>query len=1480
MRGYCRSMAPSLFSFGRARHSAGHAAGDRVGSAEGRASGVGRGKRLPGTIVPQHAPTPEPPAPASPTDLDDASRARVDAALASWREELVGLGGVASLDDVSLLDGAVDLTAAHPSGLAQLYAGRPTPLSSLIREPTALAAARKSVRKVAGRTDILARQFGVAPVYLAIGVATWTETIRDESRRPGAAAADGAGSPESDGPGGPGDSDAGSDPEQPHHEIPDPVLTSVLESALSSRPAGPPGTVRTVNAPVLMRPVRLASASADATIAVDPTIEVNPVLTRALRRYGSTADIQSLARAALTAEGFTPRAALTRIAAACRDYLPGFELRERLVVGAFVHPGQALVEDFDAVVDRARLSAIVAALAGVEPAQRALAVDLPAPWREDRAPDAERGAGDLDPGQLDVVESVGLGASLLLDAPPGSDVAATLAAVLADAAATGRTAIHIPATSGDGHAVAQALEDLGLGDLVVDLTEDASWRRHAAEAVQSGLGSQPPQLDVPEILRVRQRLTAVRKRLSRYVTALHTRREPWNVSAYEALQTLAELTSSRSKARTTAKIVPGRLERLDDAGRERASRILHRAHSLGMLNPVQAPSPWSGLALTDLDEVTDALGRLGRLADDMLPAVETHSREVSSYTGLRRATTLAMWSDQLDMLDGVRDSLDVFLPEVFERSAADLVIATATKRWREERSIVMSGSARRRFTRQAKDLVRPGRVVEDLHAELVKVQRRREEWRRHDPDGGWPTLPQGLDEMRRTCERAMNALTELQPLLDRHDGSPALVDTPLVDLTTRVRALADDPETAQAQPERNQTTIAIDEMGMGPLVEDLRARQVPDDELDDELTYCWWSSVLAQALREDPDMGGLDAKALDELSESLRRLDAAQSASLSGPVAQACARRVRAAVEADKQQARSLYIALSKDDGVPLRDILDAHPVAWLARPVWIVPPTLVPQVLAPSAVVDLAILDASASMPVAQALPALVRAEQVLVIGDPRRADRGLAAELGPLLPAVTLPTGRNQLDAGIASFLASNGYEGIVEVIPGPPGDTTLSLIRVDGRGMPAPGRTAVETVPAEVDQVVDVVIEHALTRPDESLGVIALNTRHADEIRRAVAVAAAESPALDDFFSSAVKEPFTVIDLREARSLRRDRVVLSVGFAKTPHGRTIHAFGELGEQGGMVSLVEALCASRGATTVISSIGAEDLDPDRLRAPGARLLREVLARAAGGGTPVGPAENGEPDRLLVDLAWHLWRKGLVVVPQWGADGGSRIPLAIGHPDYPEELFVAVLTDDDDYVAEPSLRRRDRHWVERLESRGWRVHRSFSAGVFVDPEAEARTIEIMIDEILDERSAAQARPEGPELPEHVDDAAAEGAAESTASPQGAAAARATEGARPDEDGREASAGAESSSPGAGAPGAPVNPPRADGRAARPPIAQGLPIQAYSDDELDDLVAWIRSDGVARSEEEELTELRETLALTRRGTGVDAVLGNAVRRGR
>ena len=69
-------------------------------------------------------------------------------------------------------------------------------------------------------------------------------------------------------------------------------------------------------------------------------------------------------------------------------------------------------------------------------------------------------------------------------------------------------------------------------------------------------------------------------------------------------------------------------------------------------------------------------------------------------------------------------------------------------------------------------------------------------------------------------------------------------------------------------------------------------------------------------------------------------------------------------------------------------------------------------------------------------------------------------------------------------------------------------------------------------------------------------------------------------------------------------------------------------------------------------------------------------------------------------------------------------------------------------------------------------------------------------------------------------------------------------------------------------------------RPMRPPVDAGLPIAAYSDDQLDDLVAWIVSDGAARSDEDLAAALRAELRLIKRGSRVDAAVNGAVRRSR
>ena len=67
-------------------------------------------------------------------------------------------------------------------------------------------------------------------------------------------------------------------------------------------------------------------------------------------------------------------------------------------------------------------------------------------------------------------------------------------------------------------------------------------------------------------------------------------------------------------------------------------------------------------------------------------------------------------------------------------------------------------------------------------------------------------------------------------------------------------------------------------------------------------------------------------------------------------------------------------------------------------------------------------------------------------------------------------------------------------------------------------------------------------------------------------------------------------------------------------------------------------------------------------------------------------------------------------------------------------------------------------------------------------------------------------------------------------------------------------------------------------RGERPAIARGLPLAAYSDEQVDEVARWVASDGVERSEEEAVDELWRALGLTRRGAQTDAVLRHVIRR--
>lgn len=1282
----------------------------------------------------------------APGSTEQGPRDPLSESVARWRAGLVQLAGGSSLADVGLLGEAViDLSSAHPSGIAQLFAGRPTRLSNLVREAGALPAARRRARAVAARSAEHAQRYGLSPTYLAIGVATWTE-------RPGGAAgrADDmeaitrvlgpASAPQHD----QGSADSPDDAPALTGSVP--VVTLTMPSGRPAQPEGEDAGPRVVRAPVILRPVTLTprnDGEADFDITLDTAAEINPVVARTLRDNGALLDATALAKATFTLAGFNPTDVLERVASLGSAVLGDFQLDRSVLVGTFVHPGQVLVDDLDELAPTLGGHEVVSALAGVDASVRALdAAGLPEPRVGDADPAHERGVGDLDPHQRRVVDALTTGSHLFVDAPVGSDVAGTLAAVVAEANASGRSVLYVPGHRRAADALAARLESLGLGGLLLDIAPVPAWRTLTARRLLEAMAPAQERIDVDEVARVRDALIGSRAQLAGYIEALHRVRAPWGVSAYDALQALARLTSERPAPATRVRLGAEEVLALDAGRRAQVAADLRRAAELGAFTLTASSSPWFGAHILTDDDARATLARVTRLAEHTLPKLREQIEYVARVTGLVQATTARQWGEQLAMLGGMRGTLDVFQPMVFERTAADMVQATASRRQRAEQGVEMGWLTRRRLKRRAREMVRPGVRVPDMHAALVEVQRQREVWQEQCPRGGWPTLPEGLAAVEETYEAVRIDLEALEPVLRGSQAGGDLLDLDLFAMVQRLASLSETREALTQLPERTAVLRRLRATGLGPLVDDLEERRVEEDLVGPELELAWWSSVFEQILATEPDLAGQDGAGLDALAGRFRELDRRHVASLSAPVRAAVRAHLGAAMREERDDAEALYAELVEGDISSMRDLVTKHAsTVRRLRPTWVSTPTMVPHLLPPEPSADLVILDAVQHVPLEVVVPALARGRQIVVVGDPRSASGTAVREIARLLPRVTLQPEPARRDPRLTALLAEHGYEGILRPAPLPRTEALVHFSLVDGSGMPDPVSGTVESTTAEVERVVDLAIEHAMTRPEETFGIVTVTAAHADRIRERLLAEVRANPALAPFFAGSRPEPVVVADVTGVAGLGRDTIVLTLGFGRTPHGRVLHRFGVLGEAGGDAMLLGALGAARKRLHVVSCFPASDLDPERLRGPGPQLLASVLSFAQERSGLADQVEIGNGvdvarsvDRLVVDLGERLWRSGLVVETDYGLPGGDRIPLAVGHPDLPGELLVAVLTDDAAYVAEPSIRVRDRQLAERLERLGWVVAQVWSAAAFLDPDAEAERVRRVVLAVRDAR--------------------------------------------------------------------------------------------------------------------------------------------------
>jgi very-short-patch-repair endonuclease len=589
-----------------------------------------------------------------------------------------------------------------------------------------------------------------------------------------------------------------------------------------------------------------------------------------------------------------------------------------------------------------------------------------------------------------------------------------------------------------------------------------------------------------------------------------------------------------------------------------------------------------------------------------------------------------------------------------------------------------------------------------------------------------------------------------------------------------------------------QVTSTLDDLraiGLGEVIDDLAARGVPTEAVIGEVELVWWASLAREITLRDLRYGAHDGPGLRRAVEEYVEADHAHIAATAERVRSAVSRNIREILaDSPAQEALVRAEAGKARRHKPLRDLMPQASAALTAiKPCWAMSPLVVASTLPPGRFFDVVIFDEASQVQPAQSISAISRGRQVVVAGDERQlpptnfftvvsddsesTDESLTEGFESVLDvlAAALPTRRlmwhyRSRDERLIAFANHAMYDGSLITFPGTSVQSAVTFEPVGGVSVLHAGEDAIESTDAEVARVVELVLEHARTRPDESLGVIALGIKHANRLDAAITEALKGAKDVADLFADDREERFFVKNLERVQGDERDAIILSVGYGKTPHGRVLHRFGPLNIEGGERRLNVAMTRARVRMTVVSALRAEDLDPNRLRARGAVMLRDFLAYAESGAAHLPGADrvSSTPalDPLLHDLADRLRRENLTVHEGFGT-ADQRIDLAIEDPYHRGRVLIAVETDGPSYAALRSTRDRDRLRPEQLERLGWKHLRVWSTDLFRDPAKEiARILRVVRDDDLFTAREGQPRPvDG--AAENSTQGAAEGSGES-----------------------------------------------------------------------------------------------------------------------
>lgn len=450
---------------------------------------------------------------------------------------------------------------------------------------------------------------------------------------------------------------------------------------------------------------------------------------------------------------------------------------------------------------------------------------------------------------------------------------------------------------------------------------------------------------------------------------------------------------------------------------------------------------------------------------------------------------------------------------------------------------------------------------------------------------------------------------------------------------------------------------------------------------------------------------------------------------------------------------------------LPVRQLINRAGDAIRAlTPVFMMSPMSVAQFLDPGKHrFDVVIMDEASQIQPPDALGAVVRAEQMIVVGDSKQlpptdfftkvmenpddddeeemvfngydANESILTKCEQLqFPTESLLWHYRSEHESLIAFSNARWYDNELIIFPSSGiSSTKLGIVCHYVEGATYTSGKNVNEV--EGEYVARKIIEHARKSPDLSLGVGTLNIKQRMLIEDILARVIREDPSAELSLTKLNEahdgtEPWFIKNLENLQGDERDVIFISCTFGPDKDGRVYQRFGPLAYGNGWRRLNVLATRAKKRVEVFTSMRPEDITGEAGQ-EGRIALRDYLKYAETGnlpdyGHPTGPPESD----FECAVAQVVRNMGYKAVPQVGV-AGYRVDIGVCNPVRPGEYVLGIECDGAQYHCSLHARDRDRLREEVLRKRGWEIHRIWSTDWFKSRELEIARLRKKLEELV-----------------------------------------------------------------------------------------------------------------------------------------------------